>query len=101
MPREFVGRRHELAQLSDLLRKKTASLITIQGRRRLGKSTLISHFCMLNKISISCVQGSRAKTKNFLFYWMRFLGWVQKTQTLQVSLKTFGTDFLVRIPILF
>ncbi len=40
----FFGREQELADLSALLRKKTASLVTCRGRRRIGKSTLIREF---------------------------------------------------------
>jgi hypothetical protein len=43
----FFGRDEEISQLMDLTRKKNASLITLQGRRRIGKSTLIRHFCTL------------------------------------------------------
>ena len=37
----FVGREREQAEFSQLLRKKTASLVVCEGRRRIGKSTLI------------------------------------------------------------
>lgn len=57
MPKEFVGRKLELKQLNDLLRKKTASMITLQGRRRIGKSTLIHHFCGLNQVPCFDFQG--------------------------------------------
>ncbi len=40
----FVGRKPELKQLSLLLKKKTASLVVIKGRRRIGKSRLIEEF---------------------------------------------------------
>ena len=40
----FFGREQELADLSALLRKQTASLVTCRGRRRIGKSTLIREF---------------------------------------------------------
>ena len=41
---QFVGRGHEKARLTSALRKKTASLIVIKGRRRIGKSRLITEF---------------------------------------------------------
>ena len=41
---QFVGRKQELHSLEMLLRKKTASLVVIQGRRRIGKSRLIVEF---------------------------------------------------------
>jgi AAA+ ATPase superfamily predicted ATPase len=42
--RRFVGRVSELSTLKQFLKKKTASLIVIQGRRRIGKSRLIEEF---------------------------------------------------------
>lgn len=38
---KFVGRENELHLLGDLIKKKTASLVVIKGRRRIGKSRLI------------------------------------------------------------
>jgi AAA+ ATPase superfamily predicted ATPase len=40
----FVGRKHELSILKDLLRKRVASLIVLKGRRRIGKSRLAEEF---------------------------------------------------------
>lgn len=40
----FVGRQKELESLHQLLAKKTASLVVIKGRRRIGKSRLIEEF---------------------------------------------------------
>ena len=40
----FYGREDELNRLKKLQKKKTASLIVIQGRRRIGKSRLIYEF---------------------------------------------------------
>ena len=40
----FYGRKTYLDQLKSLLEKKTASLVTCRGRRRIGKSTLIEQF---------------------------------------------------------
>jgi hypothetical protein len=36
----FYGREHELRRLQELAGKKTASLVIIKGRRRIGKSRL-------------------------------------------------------------
>ena len=38
------GREDLLGQLGDLLKKRTASLVTCRGRRRIGKSTLVEEF---------------------------------------------------------
>jgi len=40
----FIGRNAELVRLKQFLKKKTASLIVIRGRRRIGKSRLIEEF---------------------------------------------------------
>ena len=40
----FVGRKEELERLSSLLKKKSASLAVVRGRRRIGKSRLIEEF---------------------------------------------------------
>ena len=41
---KFVGRRLEYERLSSLLRKKSASLVVVKGRRRIGKSRLLAEF---------------------------------------------------------
>ncbi|MBQ7721940.1 MAG: ATPase [Kiritimatiellae bacterium] len=40
----FIGREEQLARLSGLWQKKTPSLVTCRGRRRIGKSTLVEEF---------------------------------------------------------
>lgn len=40
----FIGRNSELQELKHLFHKKTASLVVIKGRRRIGKSRLIEEF---------------------------------------------------------
>ena len=40
----FIGRKEELRALSQLWEKRTSSLVTCRGRRRIGKSTLIEEF---------------------------------------------------------
>ncbi len=42
---DFIGRESELSDLRSLLKKSTSSLVVIRGRRRIGKSRLISEFC--------------------------------------------------------
>jgi AAA+ ATPase superfamily predicted ATPase len=41
---QFSGRRQELTDLARFLKKKSASLIVVRGRRRIGKSRLIEEF---------------------------------------------------------
>ena len=52
----FIGRRRELAQLEKLKRKGTASLVCLMGRRRIGKSTLVSEFGKTFSHFV-CIQG--------------------------------------------
>ncbi len=40
----YVGRKKELKKLSSLLQKKSASLVVLKGRRRIGKSRLVEEF---------------------------------------------------------
>lgn len=40
----FIGRKTELERLEALSKKKTASLVVVKGRRRIGKSRLIAEF---------------------------------------------------------
>lgn len=49
----FIGRKHELKSLYDLTHKKTASLVVLRGRRRIGKSRLAKEFATKYK-SIKC-----------------------------------------------
>jgi uncharacterized protein len=44
MPHSFIGRKRELQLLSELFEKKSASLVVIRGRRRIGKSRLVQEF---------------------------------------------------------
>ena len=41
----FVGRQRELAQLEQLYIAEKFQLVVVYGRRRVGKTTLISKFC--------------------------------------------------------
>ncbi len=43
-PSQFIGREVEMARLRGLLDKKSASLIVVRGRRRIGKSRLLAEF---------------------------------------------------------
>lgn len=40
----FVGREAEMARLKGLLTSRSANLIVIRGRRRIGKSRLLAEF---------------------------------------------------------
>ncbi len=46
----FIGREHELSQLYEFDRRRSAGLVVVCGRRRIGKSTLIEHFARKKKL---------------------------------------------------
>lgn len=45
----FIGRGHHLAKLNKLFQRKSASLVVVRGRRRIGKSRIIDEFCNKHK----------------------------------------------------
>ena len=53
----FYGREDLLGQLGDLLKKRTASLVTCRGRRRIGKSTLVEEFARRNRLKFLKLEG--------------------------------------------
>ena len=55
----FFGREEQIEQLEGLLRKRTASLVTCRGRRRIGKSTLIEVFAMRAGCRFIKIEGRR------------------------------------------
>ena len=61
---KFYGRIGELNSLIDLTNKKTASMVVITGRRRIGKSRLIEEFAKkvkkYHKVFISGLPPSKA-----------------------------------------
>lgn len=52
----YIGREQEHAEFRQLLKKKTASLVTCQGRRRIGKSTFIRK-CSEETDHFICIDG--------------------------------------------
>lgn len=46
---DFLGREYEMGLLNNLLSKKTASLVVIKGRRRIGKSRLVEEFAQVHQ----------------------------------------------------
>ena len=55
MSMPFVGREAEIQELADLQHKNVASLVIVQGRRRIGKSRLIEEFAKNQKFY--CIAG--------------------------------------------
>lgn len=49
----FVARKKELSLLNQLVSKKTANLVVITGRRRIGKSRLVGEFAKNKAFSLS------------------------------------------------
>ena len=48
---KFYGRLEELKSLEQEYNKKRSSLVVIYGRRRIGKSAIVKHFCH-NRLSL-------------------------------------------------
>lgn len=64
--KKFIGRKKELSILESLTSKKTASLVVIKGRRRIGKSRLAEEFGRKYKfISISGNPPMENEPKNY------------------------------------
>lgn len=53
----FIGRKTELERLQTLWAKPAASLITIRGRRRIGKSTLVLEFAKRSRAKFIKLEG--------------------------------------------
>lgn len=45
----LVGRENELNVLNALINSKKSELLVLYGRRRIGKSSLVQHFCQGKK----------------------------------------------------
>src|SRR5579872_4023888 len=69
----FVGRKQELQQLNLLLNKKSASLVVVKGRRRIGKSRLIEEFGKSQKMYT--FSGVLPNEKTTLQSQLREFGW--------------------------
>ena len=54
---EFVGRDSELQYLKRFIDKRSASLIVVKGRRRIGKSRLVEEFATKNNIKLISFAG--------------------------------------------
>ena len=53
----FFGRKEMLDRLDGLWRKTTPSLVTVRGRRRIGKSTLVEEFARLTADHFISIEG--------------------------------------------
>ena len=59
---DFFGRKQELGDLMALWGKRTGSLVTCRGRRRIGKSTLVEQFATLSEAHFIRIEGVRPRT---------------------------------------
>ena len=53
----FIGRKSALEELNGLWQKSTPSLVTVRGRRRIGKSTLIAEFAKRTSAHFISIDG--------------------------------------------
>lgn len=58
---DFFGRKQELGDLMALWGKRTGSLVTCRGRRRIGKSTLIEQFARISEARFIRIEGVRPR----------------------------------------
>ena len=58
---DFFGRESEIGDLMALWNKRSGSLVTCRGRRRIGKSTLIEEFARRSKARFIKIEGIRPK----------------------------------------
>ena len=58
---EFFGRKQEIGDLMALWGKRSGSLVTCRGRRRIGKSTLIERFAALSEARFIRIEGVRPR----------------------------------------
>lgn len=58
---DFFGREQEIGELTALWGKRSGSLVTCRGRRRIGKSTLIEVFAHRSKARFIRIEGVRPK----------------------------------------
>lgn len=102
----FTGRERELGLLDSLWRKTTSSLVVCQGRRRIGKSTLIREFAKRSKarfleftgLAPSANTTNRSQLTNFseqLSQYLHFPGitsesWFQAFEQLSALIDTKG-----------
>lgn len=78
---QFVGRQRELKQIHDFYRRPQAGLLVVYGRRRVGKTSLISHW--LDELAArETALGGRS------------LFWTATTQGSQYQLRDFSQNIL-------
>lgn len=53
MYQPFIGRKEELSALEKLYETEGFQMMIVYGRRRIGKSTLLSHFIRGKKLSFT------------------------------------------------
>lgn len=59
----FIGRKTELKKLDKIVKKNKSSFVAVYGRRRIGKTAIIRHFCQVNNIHKIEFSGTVDQTK--------------------------------------
>ncbi|WP_191014326.1 AAA family ATPase [Treponema zioleckii] len=64
---KFIGREDELSFLQEKYESRRGELVIVYGRRRIGKTETISHFCLdKNPVFFTCTQtDDRNQLRNF------------------------------------
>jgi len=55
----FVARDNNLIQMDEIIKRKDSSFVAIYGRRRVGKTEFVRHFCKINKHFVIEFTGKR------------------------------------------
>lgn len=75
----FVAREEQLAKMKEIVEKKSSSFVAIYGRRRVGKTEFVRHFCKINRHFFIEFTGKRKTSKK-----------LQITSFVDVIDRTFG-----------
>ena len=62
--KSFIGRQKELNLLESLYLSKKFEMLILHGRRRVGKSYLLSHFANLHSKNVVYFTGDKSSEKN-------------------------------------
>ncbi len=91
----FIARKQELDNLKHLLEKPKSSFLAVYGRRRIGKTETIRHFCNINKIKKIEYSGKVDQTKAQLI--KSFIRYIERISDKKVKepIKDWNSAFYV------
>ena len=78
----FVAREEQLAKMEEIVEKSSSSFVAIYGRRRVGKTEFVRHFCKIKHHFFIEFTGKRKTSKK-----------LQITSFIDVIKRTFSTKY--------